>query len=290
VTTPLAGLLTGIIIILPGPPGDPGQPATPEFGPPVVAAAAPEGSRVVVLPGVGPTLTAQPLPSAGRQAGVTLGGARTDLSRWKLTLPTGSQGKPREIARPNAAASPDRNWFSASPDDGIVFRAPVNGVTTKGSKNPRSELREMTGDGSTPASWSSTSGTHAMRVVEAFTHLPTGKPALVGAQIHDAADDITVFRLEGSNLYVTDGNNPHYKLVTSSYQLGTPFEATYVVSGGQVRAYVNGQLVATLAKNFTGAYFKAGAYTQANCSNSSPCSPANYGETVIYDLQVTHTR
>jgi hypothetical protein len=129
-----------------------------------------------------------------------------------------------------------------------------------------------------------------MRVVEAFTRLPSGKPHLVGAQIHDAADDVTVFRLEGSNLYVTDGDDPHYKLVTSSYTLGTPFEAAYVVSGGQVRAYYNGQLVATLAKNFSGAYFKAGAYTQANCSNSSPCSPANYGETVIYDLQVAHTR
>jgi hypothetical protein len=128
-----------------------------------------------------------------------------------------------------------------------------------------------------------------MRVVEAFTRLPSGKPHLVGAPIHDAADDITVFRLEGSNLYVTNGDDPHYKLVTSSYRLGTPFEARYVVSGGQVRAYYNGQLVATLAKSFSGAYFKAGAYTQANCANTSPCSANNYGETVIYDLQVTHT-
>ncbi|MFL6150590.1 MAG: hypothetical protein ACJ72I_24405 [Pseudonocardiaceae bacterium] len=45
-------------------------------------------------------------------------------------------------------------------------------------------------------------------MVEAFTHLPVGKPQLVGAQIHDATHDISVFRLEGTDLYITNGNNP----------------------------------------------------------------------------------
>jgi hypothetical protein len=183
-------------------------------------------------------------------------------------------------------------WFNLTGDTaggrGLIFRAPVNGVTTKGSENPRSELREMNSDGS-KAAWSSSSGTHTMTVREAFTRLPSGNPRIVGAQIHDAADDVTVFRLEGSNLYVTNGDDPHHKLVTSSYQLGTPFEAKFVVSGDQTRAFYNGQLVTTIAKAYNGAYFKAGAYTQANCGNTSPCSTNNYGETVIYDLRVSHT-
>lgn len=236
---------------------------------------------------------APPDPVAGSFGGdsapseVTTAGPAVDLADWKLTLPVGSQGKPTEIDRPRLDA--DNPWFRSTSDSGIAFRAPVDGVTTSGSHYPRSELREMAADGSTPAGWSSTSGAHAMRVVEAFTHLPSGKSELVGAQIHDAADDVTVFRLEGSNLYVTSGNNPHYKLVTSDYALGTPFEAGYVVYDGQIAAYFNGAQVATIAApHLTGAYFKAGAYTQANCTNAPPCSADNYGETVIYQLAVSH--
>jgi hypothetical protein len=147
----------------------------------------------------------------------------------------------------------------------------------------------MTADGTESASWSSTSGTHTMVATEAFTRLPQGKPHLVGAQIHDDDDDITVFRLEGSKLYVTDGDDPNYRLVTDDYVLGTRFEAKFVVSGGKVEAYYNGRLQATIVTDFSDAYFKAGAYTQANCEKAAPCSPDNYGETVIYELHVTHT-
>ncbi|MDQ2706682.1 MAG: polysaccharide lyase family 7 protein [Actinomycetota bacterium] len=216
-----------------------------------------------------------------------------DLSFWELTLPTGSggsrSGSPLEILPLNLGGLLNVPWFRSTPDcAAVAFRAPVTGTTTKGSHYPRSELRELAAGGER-ASWSSTSGTHWMEVTEAFTALPSGKPELVGAQIHGSSDDITVFRLEGSNLYVTDGNNPHYKLVTSQYRLGTPFTATFLVSQGVVHAFYNGQLQATIHKSFSGAYFKAGAYTQANCSNS-PCNQDNYGETMIYDLRVSHTR
>jgi hypothetical protein len=210
-----------------------------------------------------------------------------NLKDWKLTLPEGSSGSPKEIDPAALTAFVDNTAFHPDPScDAVVFRAPVNGVTTSGSKNPRSELREMT-DGS-PASWSSDSGTHTLTVVEAFTELPEGKPQLVGAQIHDATDDITVFRLEGSNLYVTDGNNPHFKLITNSYRLGTRYEAKYVVSGGKITAFYNGQPVATLTKSFSGAYFKAGAYTQANCSNVTECSSDNAGATTIWSVTARH--
>ncbi|HEX4356591.1 MAG TPA: polysaccharide lyase family 7 protein [Pseudonocardia sp.] len=211
-----------------------------------------------------------------------------DLKGWKLTLPTGSAGSPKEITQPALATFTSSPWFQPTSDcAAVAFRSAVDGVTTKGSSYPRSELREM-GDGDSAAGWSSSSGTHTMTVTEAFTKLPEGKPQLVGAQIHDASDDISVFRLEGTSLYVTDGNNPHFKLVTSDYALGTRFQARYEVSGGTVKAYYNGQLQATLAKSFSGAYFKAGAYTQANCEKASPCDSGNYGETMIYNLQVSH--
>jgi Alginate lyase len=211
-----------------------------------------------------------------------------DLKSWKLTLPTGSAGSPKEIVQPALATFASTPWFQPTSDcAAVVFRSAVDGVTTKGSSYPRSELREMS-DGGSDAAWSSASGTHSLTVTESFNRLPQGKPQLVGAQIHDDSDDISVFRLEGSNLYVTDGNNPHYKLVTSDYALGTRYQARYVVSDGTVKAYYNGQLQATLSKSFSNAYFKAGAYTQANCEKVSLCDSDNYGETMIYNLEVSH--
>jgi len=147
----------------------------------------------------------------------------------------------------------------------------------------------MTSNGTANASWSPASGTHTMVIDEAITHLPNTKPHVVAGQIHDSADDVTVFRLEGTSLYVTDGDTTHHKLVTSTYRLGTRFQAKFVASGGQIKAYYNGVLQTTISNSSSGSYFKAGAYTQANCDNSDPCSSSNYGEVIIYGVTVTHS-
>ncbi|MGH3545604.1 MAG: polysaccharide lyase family 7 protein, partial [Mycobacteriales bacterium] len=240
------------------------------------------------VPAAPPALVAPAAPSA---AGCEHPGQVLDLKNWKLTLPTAASGdKPQEITQPDLATYAGPPWFEVAPScDAVAFRAAVDGATTSNSGYPRSELREMSEDGSTEASWSSTSGTHTLVVTEAFTKLPEGKPHLVGAQIHDSKDDVTVFRLEGSSLYITNGDDTHYKLVTSDYVLGTKFEAKFVVSGGQVQAYYNGALQATLPASFSGGYFKAGAYTQANCENAALCSSDNYGEMLIYSLSATHS-
>jgi hypothetical protein len=211
-----------------------------------------------------------------------------DLRNWYEGLPVGNPNDPTVVKQPQLATYTLAPWFVPTAGcSGVQFRAAVNGVTTSGSSYPRSELREMSG--SATASWSSTSGTSTMVVRQAITHLPAGKPQVVAGQIHGSSDDVSVFRLEGANLYVTNGDDSHYKLVTSSYTLGTVFETKFVVSGGVIRAYYNGALVATITQSFSGGYFKAGAYTQANCAKSSPCSDSNYGEVVISGLTVTHT-
>jgi hypothetical protein len=211
-----------------------------------------------------------------------------NLSNWYEGLPTGPAEDPTVVKQPQLATFTDSPWFTPTSDcSGVRFRAAVNGVTTSGSSYPRSELREM--NGSSLASWSSTAGTSTMVIDEAITHLPNDKNQIVAGQIHGSSDDISVFRLEGSSLYVTKGDTAEYKLITSSYQLGTFFEAKFVVSGGKINAYYNGTLVTTISQSFSGAYFKAGAYVQANCDKSSPCSTSNYGEVVIKSLTVSHT-
>ncbi|MFE9366059.1 polysaccharide lyase family 7 protein [Streptomyces sp. NPDC006978] len=215
---------------------------------------------------------------------------KLNLTNWKETLPTGSSGSPTEIKQPALATYSSNPWFMVnSACTGVQFRSPVNGVTTSGSSYARSELREMTSNGTANASWSATSGTHTLTFREAFNKLPSTKPHVVGAQIHDSDDDVTVFRLEGTSLYITKGDTTHHKLVTSNYKLNTVFEGKFVVSGGQIKVYYNGVLQTTIAHTASGNYFKAGAYTQANCDNSSPCSSSNYGQVSVYNLQVTHS-
>lgn len=214
---------------------------------------------------------------------------KLDLTSWKVTLPTGSPGSPTEVKQPALATYSVHPWFQVNHScQGVQFRAPVNGVTTSGSSYSRSELREMTNNGTRQAAWSATSGTHTLTFRLAFNRLPNDKPHVVGAQIHDGNDDVTTFRLQGSNLYITKGNDSDYKLITSNYQLHTVFEGRFVVSGGQVRAYYNGALQATIGHTGSSNFFKAGAYTLANCGNSAPCSSSNYGQASMYKLVVTH--
>ncbi len=212
---------------------------------------------------------------------------------WKLTLPLDNPLKPGlqpfEVKQPGLATFRVAPWFTARPDcDGLQFRAPVNGVTTSGSGYPRSELREMSADGKSNARWSSSKGIHSMTVRQAITRLPEGKPHVVAGQIHDATDDVSVFRLEGSKLYVTKGDDRHHKLIIDDYVLGTPFEARFVVEGDAIKAYYNGALQATIDGKFSDAYFKAGVYVQANCSKVDVCNTGNAGEVVIYSLTVSH--
>ena len=212
-----------------------------------------------------------------------------NLGDWKVSLPIDNPDtvgtQPLEITQPSLDSYSHAPWFSAgsgSDCDRLRFRVPVNGVTAGSSPYPRSELREMTNFG--------TSGTHTMTVDIAVNALPAGRPHLVVAQVHDAADDdVTMFRVEGSSIYVTNDEDNHYTLVTSDYVLGTRFRLKYVVSGGLVAVYFNGALQATITKAFTGAYFTTGAYSGANCTNSSPCDESNFGQASIYQLLTTHS-
>ncbi|MBX9394173.1 polysaccharide lyase family 7 protein [Streptomyces sp. TRM72054] len=213
-----------------------------------------------------------------------------DLTGWKLTLPTGEHEDPTEITQPELATFSAKPWFRAEADcDAVRFRAAVNGVTTGGSSYPRAELREMTADGEDEAEWSTTEGTHTLVVTEAFTALPKDKPQVVGAQVHGGDDDVTVFRLDGSKLYITDGDDSRHHLVTDDYELGTEFEAKFVAEEGEIDVYYNGELQTTISHDGDTNYFKAGAYTQANCDNSDPCAKKNYGEVRISSIEVTHS-
>ena len=222
---------------------------------------------------------------------MTLPSQVLDLSRWKLTLPIGGKGKPTEIKQPDLATYSNTGYCCAPLEGGVRFRAPVNGVSTPNSHNCRSELREMKADGKTLAAWSSTDGLgHTMLQDMAFTRLPTGNTGVgvVGGQVHDADDDIAVWRCETSGLWLALGDHrADWKLIDPHYRVGTRIQTALVVDQGRVIAYYQGREVHRFDANISDCFFRAGAYTQAN-AGAKPVASSNYGETVYYSLRVIH--
>ena len=218
---------------------------------------------------------------------------------WKLTLPTKERMTPDEVKVPDLL-SYSSEWFHLNEaGDGVTFVAPTDGATTKNSKNPRSELREMGADGKMQAAWASTQGTHSMEIEQSVDVLPIGsKPVVVCGQIHDAADDVTVFRLEGNTsgdrqvgkLWITDGNSSHGHLLTEQYRLGQRFRVGFYVQNGTIRYMFNGQaLDYTQPKQARGCYFKAGAYCQSGGNVTRlPDGRADYAQVTIYGLRICH--
>lgn len=213
-----------------------------------------------------------------------------DLTDWKETLPTGASEKPTEILQASLSTFASPPYFQVNAaGDGVQFRAPVNGVTTSGSGYPRSELREMTDNGTKNASWSTTSGTHALFIDQAITAVPQTKKHVVAGQIHDSGDDVIVIRLEYPKLFI-DINGQTGPTLDPNYTLGKRFTVGFVATEGKIKVYYNGSSTPayTLSKSGSGNYFKAGAYTQSNCSKETVCSDSNYGEVIIYGLAVRH--
>jgi hypothetical protein len=223
-------------------------------------------------------------PASGRTAS-EFPGELIDTNEWYLTLPTGKQGSPDTIEGSKLATYHSKFFNLTNARDGIVFNAGADGVTTKNSHYPRSELREM--NGSEKASWSNTSGTHVFDVREAFTKLPDAKPEVVGVQIHDAEDDVMQIRLEGKKLMVQYHDGKSEAVLDPDYQLGTPFDTRIVAASGKVDVLYNGEKKAELPLSGSGWYWKVGAYVQSNGSTGDGAGAT--GEVVVYKADISHS-
>jgi hypothetical protein len=231
-----------------------------------------------------PAPPAAPAPTLAPPGTAQVPGQLLDLTNWKLTLPTGQEGKPEEILEPELSSFTNAFFRLNDGRDGVVFTANAGGVTTSGSSYPRSELREM--NGQEMASWSNTAGTHTMRVREAVTRLPAVKPHVVAAQIHDAEDDIIEVRLEGQRLLVQYNDGDDDATLDPAYALGTPYDREVAAADGHIRVSYNGTQKADIVKSGAGWYFKAGSYVQSNLSRGD--APDAEGQVVIYALNVQH--
>ena len=223
--------------------------------------------------------------AAAVSGNANLPGDLIDLSYWYLTLPTGQAGSPETIENPNLEKFTNEAFKLNGSRDGVVFSARADGVTTKNSHYPRSELREM--NGGEKASWSNTTGSHTLDVCEAITKTPTTKPEVVAAQIHDASDDVMQIRLEGKTLMVQYNDGKSETVIDPNYVLGTPYNVRIVAEGGKVDVLYNGEKKAELPLSGSGWYWKVGAYVQSNTEKGE--APDATGEVTVYSLKCVHT-
>jgi Alginate lyase len=236
------------------------------------------------------TLSSAALMSPGAQAsGRCLPVDIVDLQGWKLTLPVTNAP---EIKQPALSVYESSHFSHLSDCTALVFKTPIGGGTTPNSSYSRTELREMTPDGTKLASWSNTSGTHEMSWRVAVDTAPPAKPQFVVGQVHDAEDDVVQVLYDGGE-GEEEGGSITYRwlgktsgVLVSGYQLGTYVDLRIVASGGAFNLYANGALKATESRPSSGLYFKAGSYPQSNPGRGD--DPNFVAQVRISNLAVNH--
>lgn len=257
----------------------------------------PTGS-VIIPPAPEPTPPPSPSPLVPGQV--------LDLTGWKLTIPVARPaGRPKstqryrtanvaaEVTQPGLATYADDWFYLNTAGTGVVFTAPVDGVTTAGSAYPRCELREMNPGGRTPASWSIAGpGPARLHVVESVNVLPPVKAQVVCAQIHNADDDVVEVLADGltnpGRVVLTvrlRGKTTTKTVLDPDYQLGASFTLDITAAGGTVIVAYNGVDTIKWKAKDDGCYFKAGCYTQSNLSKDQAGA---YGQVTLYTVTATH--
>lgn len=210
-----------------------------------------------------------------------------DLTNWYITLPTGQPKKPDCVYQPDLNSLANEYFYLHPTGNVVVFKAPCGGVTTKNSKYPRSELREMMNAGKDKASWSTTSGVHTMTYTASVQHLPPCKPSVIVGQVHDGKNDVVVIKLNKRSLDVFY-NSKRYCVLDDNYTTGVKFSVKIHAEKGRILVYYNNMDApkATITEKCSTCYFKIGCYTQSSPAKGD--KPDEYAEVWVYDANVSH--
>jgi hypothetical protein len=256
--------------------------------------------------------SAEPVPHAGPEGSGSKGavldpsrppGKNLPLARWELQEPVGSPGSPTTIANTALESGFHDSYFYTDPVDGaMTFWDPENGVTTRSSNYPRSELRELDANAA-EANWPA-AGTNVLSATVAVDAVPdhvcvgqihvgaalqpglapSTKPLL---ELYSYANGDIVVGIErdpitGSQADTTLANVP----------LGTKFRYTIALTSDGVGGGMIAIAVGAVRRTFPmpsgfagyGLYFKAGDYDQ-----TAGTDPAVGARVKFYALDVVHT-
>jgi hypothetical protein len=216
-----------------------------------------------------------------------------DLSVWSLTLPIGSPGNPTIISSAQLVAVYTSAYFFTGSDGAMVFWAPVTGVTTSGSKFPRSELREDKNGGG--YNWSLSAGTSTLTASVAIDTLPPSNKIVVG-QIHGTGPtDLPLIELayKAGQIVAEVIANPNVNtqvdtVVASGIGVSTVFDySIQTTPSSTLIVSINGKVGYNQAIDTSWStqqfYFKAGDYVQDNTGTST-----QGGQVSFYALTIAH--
>jgi hypothetical protein len=226
------------------------------------------------------------------------------LNHWKITLPIDRNGAFLGTASEvkNLSGYQHQDYFYTGPGGAMVFKAPVEGATTGGSRYARSELREM--NGSERAAWTIKQGGFMKATLE-IDHVPTlfngAKGRMIVGQVHGKDDELARLYWDKGTLYFENdiagstGRETKFMLSSSAgarpnVSLNEKFTYTIDVTPNRVKVtvYADGQTY-TAADTIHQAwksdafYFKAGTYLGVNETQGT-----GYGQTSFHALKFSH--
>jgi hypothetical protein len=205
------------------------------------------------------------------------GEALTLSGSWSLQLP--NDGTESSV---NSDHEP---WYYKASDGGRVFMDPDYGITTSGSKHPRTELRES-------KTWHGT-GTNVMTVTGKVLQSST----ITVGQIFNSNDSITLAELQYTSggfqvLYEEEKGHALPSVhVGGSVSVGKQYTFSMAYSKGEVTIKVNGGTYthkpssSVSGNNF---YFKVGNYDQ-NATKSTSVSKTVHSRVENYSVSVSHS-
>ena len=234
-------------------------------------------------------------------------GTNFDLSLWKITLPVDQNGGTSGVAaevKSISSSFQEPPFFYTGKDGAMVFSAPTDGATTKGSHYPRSELRELTKSGGN-AAWTVAEG-GTLSATLAVNQLPVatnGKSRVVIGQIHGPDDELCrLYYDNGVIFFVDDKAGPDLKETqfvlksssgaTTKIPLNSKFSYTIKATSEKLTLTVehNGTIYTAsepISSFWPGKalYFKAGVYVQvAKAGSGAGNTGTGFGTVSFYKL------
>ena len=235
-----------------------------------------------------------------------------DLTKWKITLPSGSEVQPWVLS---AGWTQAKVFYTHPKSGGMVFRCPNIAGTTANSNYSRTELREMLDPGSSAHddsnNWTTAMGGRMKARLKVDRVSTTGESGKVGrviiGQIH--GEDHEPVRLY---FHKKPGEAKGRIYIASESTGGSTFWSTDIVSnknGGGIalgelftyqislkdtrlqvdilrqRGTIKDTYIRSIDSGYRGEnlYFKAGVYNQNNTGTTS-----DYAQATFYSLTHTH--
>lgn len=212
---------------------------------------------------------------------------------WELVTPyeDPSTGKLLRVQPDKLATYTDPGW-RVDAAGFVTVGVPVNGRTTPNSRYPRHYLREWWQG--KKADWSTTDGHHTLVVETAVMHVPSVKPQLVLAEVHDPTDDVLQVMYDGlmdNSIVVRYRGKLHTVLIRNAqdqrlriYLIGYDRQITARVetlNGAPAHAET------VVDHDDRGLFFQTGLYLQTNVQKGDEATDAAF--TALYSVRHHHT-